>query len=109
MIQVPGVGVQTIALVEPIPIPMKRIAPAFADQGDLPARSSVERRVCIRHSDLELFQAFYSSGNEVLCVGTSSNRVVRDVDSIQQDGILIAARASHRASGIPEGSVRRAA
>ena len=44
-VEVPGVGIVTIALMEPIAIPVKCVAAALADQGDLSTGSTAERGI----------------------------------------------------------------
>src|SRR4029077_12345052 len=90
---------------EPISIPVKSVSPAFANQSDLSSRSTAERSIRIRNANPELLQALDSRRNKVLRVRTTSNRIVRDVDSVHHDGVLVAASARDCATLVAKAAI----
>src|SRR5579864_3675189 len=84
---------------------MKSVGTTLADERDLPSLRPRKRCIRIRDADLELVDTLHSRRYEVCCVCAASNRVVRNIDAIHRNRILIAAGAGDRASVIAKSSV----
>src|SRR6266850_4654074 len=99
---VPGVGVQSGVLMEPIAGTMKSVGAALTDDVDLAAGGAAEASVVVGHANTELVGGFDANRNERDLVATTCDDVIRDVDTVEVEGILIAARAGDGAAGIAE-------
>ena len=87
---------------EPVGCAVIIIRAAVADQGDLASGGAAEGSVRVGYTDSELIHRIDPDGNDRLFVRAAGDNVICDVDAIQGNGVLIAARACDGAAAIPK-------
>ena len=96
-IVVPGIGVQRRILMVFVKRTVKRIGPALSHERGLSSRRAPERCIWIGNGDAQLIERFRGHGNR-RSKGQADN-VVGYVDAVEDECVLVGARACHFAAG----------
>src|SRR5580704_2478426 len=73
---------------------------ALADDIDLAAFGPTERSVVVRDANAELRDVFNADGNDGCLIAAAGDYVVGDIDAVEIENVLVAARAGDRAAAI---------
>ena len=97
---IPRIGVERGILMVPIYGAVIFVRAALADDVDLAALGTPERSIVIGDSNSELRNVFHADGNDRRLVTATCDDVVRDVDAVEIENVLVAARAGNRAAAV---------
>src|SRR5712692_9565300 len=87
---------------EPIHGAVVSVSSAFADYGNLAARRAQKRNVFVGYLSSKLIHTLHADRDDGLFCSAAGNNVVRDVDAVHDDAVLIAARSRDGATIIPK-------
>src|SRR5580704_16173304 len=80
------------------------VGATLADDVDLAAFGTTEGSIVIGDADAELRYVFNADGNDRGLIAAASDDVVGDVNAVEIENVLVAARAGDRAAAIAESS-----
>src|SRR5258708_5993510 len=98
----PGFRVQVVFLVEPVPAPVILVPARLAVEPQFPTGSAPKRSVRFCRGHAKFFPPPPSNRDNRHIPAATAETVVRDVDSIQDDCILIAASAGDGSTAVPK-------
>src|SRR6266566_3114320 len=89
---------------EPVAGTVKAIGAALAYDIDLPAGGAAEADVVVGYADAELIGSFNANGNDRDLIAAPSNDVICDIDAVEIESVLVAARAGNRTARVAKGT-----
>src|SRR5579884_2960654 len=98
----PGVCVEGGILVVPINGTVIVVCSRLADDVDLSAFGAAKRGIVIGDTDPELGNIFDADGNDGRLVSAARDNVIGDINAIEVESVLIAARAGDGAAAVAE-------
>src|SRR2546425_3582860 len=102
VVQVPLIGVQGRIVVEPVNRSMIAVSRGLVDKIYLPAGRAPKGGVVVCQADTKFLDFVHANGDYRGLLTPTRDHVIGDIDSVQVEGVLIAACPGNGSAGIPK-------